>query len=93
MSTRPDVRALSTAYFSENLERTGEYRLDLEATPFHVPGTGEEIVHTRRWSGGRAKFLQTARAILRVLEPPPSDRILESLARIEKLLEKGLRSS
>ena len=93
MSIDHVVKVLSSIGFYENPERTGDYFLKLEATPYIDPRTEGEFVHTYYWSGNREKFLQTARAILQVLEPPPSDRILESLSRIEKLLNDRLPPS
>ena len=90
MSINHEVKVFSTVDFYENPEKTGDYLLKLEAAPYDDPRTGKDFVHVHYWSGDPEKFLQTAREILRVLAPPPSDRILKSLGRIEKLLKKLL---
>ena len=69
-----------TVNFLKDQDSTN-YLLKMEATNGYGPAT-------YCFSGDRERYLGITRKILAVLEPGPSEQILESLGRIEELLKK-----
>ena len=87
---------LASARFQKKEGETESCILDVVAgTIVPLQGTSQARFFDQKWfafAGHRLDFLKLAKTILSELEPSP-DRMLDSLHRIEKLLEKQQNSS